>query len=239
MDYTKVIETKYNGITFRSRTEARIALLLDLFEIVWWYEPEGFDVNGNWYLPDFYLPDHDCFWEVKAFPDQVNKKVKNTLIAFTSQVRKPIILSVGTPKVKPLIHDNSWINFYQSHLRYHDGFKMHGIIGYPWDTWTSSHAIAEYINERYQQSFRFNDEHGILWFIEKEFGFKPKTRKEAVKLDQKYYSRKYKKPHPRYELGRHYNLILDSSNGKAFFSNEDLGCQEGGSIYEKVASWRF
>jgi hypothetical protein len=52
----KAIETRYNGYRFRSRTEARWAVLLDALEIKYEYEKEGFDLICGPYLPDFWLP---------------------------------------------------------------------------------------------------------------------------------------------------------------------------------------
>lgn len=49
----KAIETQYRGHLFRSRLEARWAIFFDCMGIQWEYEPEGFDVDGTWYLPDF------------------------------------------------------------------------------------------------------------------------------------------------------------------------------------------
>lgn len=50
----KAIETKYKGYRFRSRTEARWAILFDSLGIKWKYESEGYDLgNGIYYLPDF------------------------------------------------------------------------------------------------------------------------------------------------------------------------------------------
>ena len=53
---SKPIETHYKGYRFRSRLEARWAVFFDALQIPYRYEPEGFDLNGLWYLPDFYLP---------------------------------------------------------------------------------------------------------------------------------------------------------------------------------------
>lgn len=62
----KAIDTYYNGNYFRSRLEARWATLFDLGGIRYEYEPDGFTLsNGNKYLPDFYLPDHQSYAEVK------------------------------------------------------------------------------------------------------------------------------------------------------------------------------
>ena len=52
----KAIPTMYGGILFRSRLEARLAVLFDACGVDWEYEPEGFDLgDGIWYLPDFLL----------------------------------------------------------------------------------------------------------------------------------------------------------------------------------------
>ena len=64
----KAIETKYNGYSFRSRTEAKWAYVFDKLNIKYLYENEGYELeNGDWYLPDFYLPNHGFFihWSVK------------------------------------------------------------------------------------------------------------------------------------------------------------------------------
>lgn len=63
----KAIETYYNGYRFRSRLEARWAVFFDELEIEYQYEPEGFELsNGKRYLPDFYLPRHKIYVEVKS-----------------------------------------------------------------------------------------------------------------------------------------------------------------------------
>lgn len=62
----KPIETIYNGYRFRSRLEARWAVFFDEMEIKYEYEPEGFEIDGEKYLPDFYLPELETYVEVKA-----------------------------------------------------------------------------------------------------------------------------------------------------------------------------
>lgn len=52
----KAIQTRYGGCRFRSRLEARYAVLFDTLGIKWDYEPEGFEFpDGRRYLPDFWL----------------------------------------------------------------------------------------------------------------------------------------------------------------------------------------
>lgn len=62
----KPIETRYDGHLFRSRREARQAVFFNELGIEYQYEPEGYDLEGTRYLPDFYLPRQDCFVEVKG-----------------------------------------------------------------------------------------------------------------------------------------------------------------------------
>lgn len=72
----KVIPTKYDGCQFRSRLEARWAIFFNAANIKYEYEKEGYDLNGEWYLPDFYLPDLKLWFEVKGiFPTEkeINK----------------------------------------------------------------------------------------------------------------------------------------------------------------------
>lgn len=78
----KPIQTFYHGCHFRSRLEARWAVFFDALNIQWEYEPEGFDIDGIKYLPDFKLhnmygrcsddsPNQDILWvEVKGCASQ-------------------------------------------------------------------------------------------------------------------------------------------------------------------------
>lgn len=68
MAEVKAIETEYNGYRFRSRLEARWAVFFDAAGIKYEYEQEGYECDGEKYLPDFYLPDFDIHIEVK--PDR-------------------------------------------------------------------------------------------------------------------------------------------------------------------------
>lgn len=66
MSEFKAVQTEYKGYLFRSRLEARWAVFFDALGIEWEYESEGVVLsNGTQYLPDFYLPDFHCFFEVK------------------------------------------------------------------------------------------------------------------------------------------------------------------------------
>lgn len=65
----KAIETEYKGYRFRSRLEARYAVLFDALNLDWEYEPEGFDLGDHgWYLPDFFLKMNDLWGPAKDHP---------------------------------------------------------------------------------------------------------------------------------------------------------------------------
>jgi hypothetical protein len=52
----KVIQTLYNGILFRSRTEARWGVFFDAIGIKYYYEYEGYNLKkSGYYLPDFFF----------------------------------------------------------------------------------------------------------------------------------------------------------------------------------------
>ena len=64
----KAIETKAYGRRFRSRLEARWAVFFTHMGLKWEYEPEGFDIDGVRYLPDFCVqtPQGEPVWyEIK------------------------------------------------------------------------------------------------------------------------------------------------------------------------------
>lgn len=67
----KPIETIYNGYRFRSRLEARWAVFFSAAKIDYRYEMEGFDLDGEYYLPDFYLPEFCLYVEIKPFNREI------------------------------------------------------------------------------------------------------------------------------------------------------------------------
>jgi len=72
----KAIETRYNGVNFRSRLEAKWAAMFDLLGWRWDYEP--IDFNG--WIPDFaiygkYAPTFVEIKPVVAFPEDIAIKM--------------------------------------------------------------------------------------------------------------------------------------------------------------------
>lgn len=94
----KPIETTYRGVTYRSRTEARWAVFFDLLKVPYAYEPQGIDLDGDWYLPDFWLPTGGVWFEVKGVaPDPREIRVAKKLAMVS---RCPVAIAVGTPPTR-------------------------------------------------------------------------------------------------------------------------------------------
>ena len=104
----KAIETIYNGVRFRSRTEARWAVFMDALSVVWEYEREGFDLgDGVLYLPDFWLPQLNCWIEIKgarAVPEDELEKVRR----LAKQSGKDVYLFCGSPLAPDEDNPNLW-----------------------------------------------------------------------------------------------------------------------------------
>lgn len=89
------IETTYHGFKFRSRIEARWATFLDNLEIPYSYETEGYDLDGTWYLPDFWLPQQECFIEIKGQEPTPEEIKKAKLLSLKSSKR--VFIAQGAP----------------------------------------------------------------------------------------------------------------------------------------------
>lgn len=92
------IKTWYNGIEYRSRTEARWAAFFDLCGIKHFYEPEGYPSSKRGYLPDFYLEQFKCFVEIKPLLESNIKAGKENLeMLFEKDPGTGMILCSGYP----------------------------------------------------------------------------------------------------------------------------------------------
>lgn len=93
----KPIETRYKGYKFRSRLKARWAVFLDALNIKWFYEHEGYDLQGIWYLPDFWLPTFNggSFLEVK--PSDFTKPEIKKVVRLTKTSGRSVIFAIDVP----------------------------------------------------------------------------------------------------------------------------------------------
>ena len=91
--------TRYAGINFRSRLEARWAVFLDFHFLVldWLYEPRHLTLPNGWeYTPDFlfYLGDWKLFLEIK--PEQPTEAYVGFVSEFLPQLSHPIYIAWGS-----------------------------------------------------------------------------------------------------------------------------------------------
>lgn len=100
MEALKAIDTKYRNHLFRSRLEARWAIFFDAMGIDWRYEHEGYDLDGLYYLPDFWLPTFDggIFVEVKPIEFNENELLKARQLVLKSGY--PLWMAIGLPDFK-------------------------------------------------------------------------------------------------------------------------------------------
>jgi len=97
------LPTVYQGITFRSRLEARFAIFMNQLGVRWHFEPEGFNLPSGLYLPDFYLPDLSVWLEGKPSWDvakSANIALHLDLMRATGQ---RLYVTTGMPGPSPLV----------------------------------------------------------------------------------------------------------------------------------------
>lgn len=92
------IPTRWRGVTYRSRLEARWAVFFDLIEAGAEYEPEGFDLGFAWYLPDFNLRNFGLFAEIKPLvPTHDEAEKARALAAVTA---RNVLMLIGPPSAR-------------------------------------------------------------------------------------------------------------------------------------------
>lgn len=102
MDFTPV-PRRYAWTEFRSTLEADWACTLDSLGIEWQYEPVTVTLpSGEWYVPDFWLPQLATYIEVKG--DGIPRRHKPAQLA---QMDDSTIVLLGlAPRRKT--HENGW-----------------------------------------------------------------------------------------------------------------------------------
>lgn len=89
------ILTTYNGVRYRSRIEARWAILFDGVGLRHTYEPDGYALKSGAYLPDFWLSDVELFFEVKGV--QPSEEETRKCVELADLTRRAVLLAVDGP----------------------------------------------------------------------------------------------------------------------------------------------
>jgi hypothetical protein len=113
----KAIETRYKGYRFRSRLEARWAVVFDALRLPWAYEAEGYDLGSDgYYLPDFFMGHnghYGPFVEIKGQQPAQNEIAKLTALCDWKT-------AYGTFLFGP-IHEPKWMDFHKDGSFYAKG----------------------------------------------------------------------------------------------------------------------
>lgn len=64
-DYDVSTYVEFSGCLFRSFKEVQWAIFLETLDIPYQYRERGLVINGEWYIPSFWLPEQDCFVEIR------------------------------------------------------------------------------------------------------------------------------------------------------------------------------
>ncbi len=89
------IQTKFNAHRYRSRLEARYAVLLQVCGLPFQYEREGFELESGRYLPDFWLPTKGIWLEVKGWV--ATSKEKNQCQCLADDTDRRVVMAFGDP----------------------------------------------------------------------------------------------------------------------------------------------
>ena len=92
----KPIQTFYEGYHFRSRTEARYAVMWRALAWSYQFEMQGFALERGAFLPDFYLTDCEVFFEVKGIMPSAQDVELCACLA--NEHRCAVFLAVGQPE---------------------------------------------------------------------------------------------------------------------------------------------
>lgn len=134
----KSIPTTYGGIEYRSRTEARWAVFFSENRIPFRYEAEGFDMGGVRYLPDFWLSEGKCWFEVKPYDPSESELDKALRLARAT--RRLVFIAPGNPAREIGLHVVSPTGNQQSN--WHFAYAHEEGVGYLCDClWCAKHEI--------------------------------------------------------------------------------------------------
>lgn len=154
----QAIETVYNDYKFRSRLEARWAVVFDALNLNWEYEPEGFILpDGTWYLPDFYLRDANWFVEVKAdrpLSDEELNKVHQLDDMVMDGGDYPSLGCLVTPKLELMRLDPHTDDFYEDSQRQKLFFQRIMPLNKYWNYGVANRAILKGKQARFEHGER-------------------------------------------------------------------------------------
>lgn len=151
----KPIETIYKDYRFRSRLEARYAVLFDALGVRWEYEKDDHVLpNGVRYLPDFWLPEQDCWIEIKGQWPSSQEERKAELLALKTKKNVYIFFGdiwiPGTPESYHIDFGEGDRHHPKGALGYIPKFKTMGGLPYRWYECDTCHKLYIALSGKYE-----------------------------------------------------------------------------------------
>jgi hypothetical protein len=87
------VRTTYRDTAFRTPLDARWAVFFDHLDMAWTYQARGFVLDGQEIRPHFWLPEYECFWDVRV-THRFDRDLYGTWAAVANT---PIIISTRMP----------------------------------------------------------------------------------------------------------------------------------------------
>lgn len=149
----KAIDTRYNGRTYRSRLEARWAVFLDALGVRFQYEPEGFRFSdGTMYLPDFWLPDHNCWVETKAVEPSERELRKIKLLASEGGFNVWVFIGQPDPATLPKMLLIAGERFNDGFVEEYEDARFWDVFGF--EDYDVAQALESAASMRFEHSDR-------------------------------------------------------------------------------------
>jgi hypothetical protein len=179
----KAIETAYDGRLFRSRLEARWAVFFRALGMRYVYEPEGYDLDGTWYLPDFYLPFLQLFVEIK--PDEPSDDEQMRCAKLARATGRNVVLLSGQPSGPEWHDDQYWLDLNYTGIGYYGKSQQPFDGDYMYDYHTES--LVEFLRENDYNAPSWNGSIDTWWQI--------------IEMDRDYYRKSHGREHPHWKFG--------------------------------------
>ncbi len=153
----EAIPTEFDGVEYKSRTEARWAVFFDRLGVKFEYESKYFHLSdGTMYPPDFYVHDFDALIEVK--PDNkhiVLDEAGKALELYKNNTERNIWLAIGPPD-----EEKSNILDFSIHEKFLELDPQ-------------SHSLEEYVLDDFYRAIILEDrkDEFVYWLVGHSFGY--------------------------------------------------------------------
>jgi len=165
----EALNTEFRGHYFRSRTEARWAVFFSEVDEEYLYEPQGFDLDGFEYLPDFWLPDLEIWVEIKPNDEYSLRELRKAQL-LSEKSRNMVAIVCGGPRVERVEIDKEsaeLLTKYGTTEGFKENYHIDLCIGPAWDT-IDHEQVSTYFEEDHwewmAEKMRLTFQREDIWF---------------------------------------------------------------------------